>query len=342
MKTKIDNFESHPHNKEEDVDDDNILSDDGLNDHANYEDDGNNDNDNEDDEDDLFEQLLPPKPDYEYADDEDLDQLMGIELNNMDHPSKTSDKKNSSEINRKKTTQSERQCCARKYGNTIILNMKCFNKTKKYGLIGPHYPGPMFTFALLYGASYYFTKKAFDTVGSVSGFTCIGFAFLTTIHLLKIICVDPGIVKFEEQLVQRKKNRSRSSNDNNNEDNNSSKYNGDICTIATKDSEYETIMKGEEEGWRYCGACSVYQPPDAAHCPDCNVCVEGYDHHCPWMGTCIGKKNMNAFMCFNFTWLIYLIYSCIWVVALGPVMSVHGIGTSNNSTVSDDMIDGNI
>lgn len=337
MNTKDDNFESH--SQEEVNDDDNILSDDGLNDHDNYDDDDNNsnDNDNEDDEDDLFEQLLPPKPDYKYADDEDLDELMGIELNNMNRPPPKSSDKNSNKNN----TQSERQCCVRKYGNTIILNTKCFNKTRKYGLIGPHYPGPMFTFALLYGASYYFTKKAFDTVGSVSGFTCIGFTFLTTIHLLKIICVDPGVVKFEEQLVQRKKNeRSRSNNDDNNEDSNNS--NGEICAIATKDSEYETIMKGEEEGWRYCGACSVYQPPNAAHCPDCNVCVEGYDHHCPWMGTCIGKKNMNAFMCFNFTWLIYLLYCCLWVVALGPVLSVHGISTSSNSTISDDMNDGNI
>lgn len=28
------------------------------------------------------------------------------------------------------------------------------------------------------------------------------------------------------------------------------------------------------------------------HCADCGYCVEGMDHHCPWMGQCIGRKNM--------------------------------------------------
>jgi hypothetical protein len=32
--------------------------------------------------------------------------------------------------------------------------------------------------------------------------------------------------------------------------------------------------------YRWCEFCNVYQPPDGAHCRDCNVCVAGYDHHC--------------------------------------------------------------
>ena len=96
----------------------------------------------------------------------------------------------------------------------------------------------------------------------------------------------------------------------------------------------------------------MYQPPGAMHCPDCNVCVEGYDHHCPWMGICIGKRNYKKFMTFNITWLTYLIYAgetlaspysnikplryfvltslsiivetyhvVVWVTAIGPRMS---------------------
>jgi hypothetical protein len=29
--------------------------------------------------------------------------------------------------------------------------------------------------------------------------------------------------------------------------------------------------------YRWCDFCDVYQPPDGAHCPDCNVCIAGYD-----------------------------------------------------------------
>lgn len=65
---------------------------------------------------------------------------------------------------------------------------------------------------------------------------------------------------------------------------------------------------------------STYQPPDGQHCPDCNVCIEGYDHHCVWMGTCIGKKNYRQFIRFNLSWLLYLIFAISWVYVLGPAM----------------------
>mmetsp|Transcript_5863 Transcript_5863/g.8517 ORF Transcript_5863/g.8517 Transcript_5863/m.8517 type:complete len:280 (-) Transcript_5863:1848-2687(-) len=72
---------------------------------------------------------------------------------------------------------------------------------------------------------------------------------------------------------------------------------------------------------RWCDFCNVYQPPDGAHCPDCNVCVSGYDHHCVWMGVCIGKGNMKPFLRFNLSWLLYLLYCIIWISILGPIMN---------------------
>ncbi len=62
---------------------------------------------------------------------------------------------------------------------------------------------------------------------------------------------------------------------------------------------------------------SVYQPPNAVHCPECDVCVEGYDHHCPWMGTCIGSRNYAPFLLFNLAWLFYLLYAILWVSFVG-------------------------
>jgi len=72
--------------------------------------------------------------------------------------------------------------------------------------------------------------------------------------------------------------------------------------------------------YRWCDLCNVYQPPDGAHCPDCNVCIAGYDHHCVWMGVCIGKKNMKPFIRFNLSWLLYLLYCVLWVSILGPLL----------------------
>ena len=54
---------------------------------------------------------------------------------------------------------------------------------------------------------------------------------------------------------------------------------------------------------RYCHVCQVCQPRGTYHCDDCAACIEELDHHCPWMGKCVGKKNMKWFQAFNCTWI---------------------------------------
>ncbi|XP_057543596.1 protein S-acyltransferase 10-like isoform X1 [Amaranthus tricolor] len=44
-----------------------------------------------------------------------------------------------------------------------------------------------------------------------------------------------------------------------------------------------------------CTYCHVLQPPRAKHCHDCNKCVLRFDHHCDWLGTCIGQGNHCRF-----------------------------------------------
>lgn len=42
---------------------------------------------------------------------------------------------------------------------------------------------------------------------------------------------------------------------------------------------------------RYCIVCQLEQPVRCKHCSKCGKCVTLHDHHCPWMGTCVGEKN---------------------------------------------------
>lgn len=40
----------------------------------------------------------------------------------------------------------------------------------------------------------------------------------------------------------------------------------------------------------------IHRPPRCSHCHVCDYCVEKFDHHCPWLGTCIAKKNYVSFI----------------------------------------------
>ena len=55
------------------------------------------------------------------------------------------------------------------------------------------------------------------------------------------------------------------------------------------------------------------------HCHICNICCEEYDHHCPWMGKCIGKNNNKTFGWFllgTFLYFLYIIILCIIVLII--------------------------
>ncbi|XP_010918216.1 protein S-acyltransferase 10 isoform X3 [Elaeis guineensis] len=61
-----------------------------------------------------------------------------------------------------------------------------------------------------------------------------------------------------------------------------------------------------------CTYCNIIQPPRSKHCHDCDKCVLQFDHHCVWLGTCIGQGNHCRFWWYIFEESIL----CTWTVVL--------------------------
>jgi palmitoyltransferase len=85
-------------------------------------------------------------------------------------------------------------------------------------------------------------------------------------------------------------------------------------TVSSRQSfiEYGTEYPASE--WEkplpiYCEVCKMTQRYRSKHCKKCEKCISMYDHHCFWVGCCIGELNRFKFFCY------LLIESlCIWWV----------------------------
>lgn len=84
-----------------------------------------------------------------------------------------------------------------------------------------------------------------------------------------------------------------------------------ICTM-TIDPVDPLVVQAEEgdhevhEEILWCRYCRASVQLDSKHCWDCNKCVANFDHHCPWLNTCIGTRNYAWFYVAIWSFLVML------------------------------------
>ena len=185
--------------------------------------------------------------------------------------------------NKRKDISTNQLNDTQRIGNNKFL---CNNKL----LVGNKYYHLIFSliFLALPTSVFISTMIKINTASSITLIVIVLILFIPIIYgLLKGGTRDPGIVE----------------------------RNHEYATYNNKKSSIKVNIKGHMVNLNYCYTCFHFRPPRTSHCAECDNCVEKFDHHCLWMGTCVGKRNYKYF---------YLVLSLTTILSLIQIFSCVG------------------
>jgi len=76
---------------------------------------------------------------------------------------------------------------------------------------------------------------------------------------------------------------------------------------------------------KFCETCQLWRERRVKHCSECDACVHDFDHHCPWIGGCVGRRNYRYFVFFVVSVVVLAMYVAITglVQVIGNARSVN-------------------
>ena len=87
--------------------------------------------------------------------------------------------------------------------------------------------------------------------------------------------------------------------------NNKQKKNFKNTNIIYKFKKKYYVLQGRLFKLKVCSTCFITRPLGSTHCKKCNACIEKIDHHCPWVGNCIGINNYRYFYYYLCSFIIF-------------------------------------
>ena len=166
-------------------------------------------------------------------------------------------------------------------------------------IVGPNYKAFLHTIALVTVPSIVFTAAVAPTLSREYSWAWQAVSVVWPIYvvgcLVRTGTMDPGILPRLPRPPPRDRN--------------------DPPRERVRDVPHEPTKKLVTVKWN--DTTNFFQPPRAHHCSINNDCVEKFDHHCPWVGTTIGRRNYRHFLLFVFgttLWCGFVVSSCVMCI----------------------------